>query len=516
MGLAYELARQNEEDARLVMKWRNDPDTRKNSFHSDEKVWPAFYKEYCDNYFLFPELPPLFVVDGSEKIGFLRFNRCEDPFDVKRKCCEISINIASEFRGKGIGKALLVEIQKWVKGQGYDDLYAEVKNENLFSHKAFLKAGFIKISTEEKKLFATGEKIVTSRYVAKLTEFKNDSVTIIAEAGSNWSVGGAKQNLAMAKILIQIAKEAGADIVKFQVFKPELLYVSNAGSSCYLKSSGIEDSMSDLFKDLAMPYAMIEELFDYCQNIGIEFMATPFSEKDFFAVDPFVSRHKIASYELSHIHLLKLAAQSQKPLYLSTGAATEEEIAWAVKAFYEFGGQNLTLLQCTAAYPAPQGAMNLQAIPWLKERFKVPSGLSDHSEDPVVAPVAAVALGACAIEKHFTLDKRLPGPDHAFALSPKELVKMVSAIRKASAMRGAFVKIVADEEKELRDFARRGLQAIKAIAPGDIFKENENIAILRPGNFPLGIHPKFLPTIEGKIATRHIEMGCGIMHGDFS
>lgn len=516
MELAYELARPTEEDARLVMEWRNDSDTRKYSFHGDEKLWPAFYKDFLGNYFLFTDLPPLFVVANGKRVAFLNFKPCQDPLEAKRKCCEISLNVSREFRGKGIGGQALVEMQKWIKRQGYDDLYAEVKDENTFSHKAFLKAGFSKVSSAEKIIFETGEKALISRYVVQLTEMhKNESVVIVAEAGSNWSIGGAKQNIAMAKTLIEIAKESGADVVKFQVFRPESLYVSNAGSSSYLKSSGIEAKMNELFEDLAMPYTMIEDLFHYSQDVGIEFMATPFSQADFLAVDRFVSRHKIASYELGHIHLLKLAAKSLKPLYLSTGAATENEIAWAVKTFYEFGGKDLTLLQCTAAYPAPAKAMNLQAIPWLKARFKGPVGLSDHSIDPINAPVAAVALGASVIEKHFTLDRRLPGPDHAFALMPKELIKMVLAIRQASAMQGAPIKIIADEENELRNFARRGLQAIKEIFPGDIFKENDNVAILRPGGQTLGIHPQFLSTIEGKKATRYIPIGSGIMHGDY-
>ena len=190
-------------------------------------------------------------------------------------------------------------------------------------------------------------------------------VYIIAEAGSNWRMGTPQRDLAMARALIDVAIEAGANAVKFQTYKPETVYVKNAGHSNYLAEAGIKEDILDIFSDLSMPYDMVPKLAEYCKKGGIDFMSTPFSPADFAVIDPFVSVHKIASYEISHIHLLHLAARSGKPLVLSTGASNEEDIAWAVKTFQEAGGMDLCLLQCTAKYPAPMSSLNLKTIPWL-------------------------------------------------------------------------------------------------------------------------------------------------------
>src|SRR5262249_10120412 len=161
----------------------------------------------------------------------------------------------------------------------------------------------------------------------------------------------------------QAAAEAGADAIKFQSYHFETIYVPNAGKSGYLSAAGIEEEMSELYADLAMPYELIPTLAEFCRECGIRFMSTPFSPADFAAVDPYVSIHKIASYEIGHIHLLTLAARSGKPLLLSTGAANEEEIAWAVRTYRDHGGKELTLLQCNACYPADPATLHLRAIP---------------------------------------------------------------------------------------------------------------------------------------------------------
>lgn len=519
--MKFELVRPTKEDIELIFNWRNDPETRLNSYHSEPKVWDSFFPEFLSEKFRFPDLPPIFACQDSERVAFLSFDPCEDfVFEgngKRRRCCSVNINVAPKFRGHGIGTALLAEIKSWLKQQGYDALYGEVKKVNLASQKAFLRAGYKQLK-EYLKWVDGREQVESVRFLADLIPLneKVDPVFIVAEAGSNWRMGNYKRDLAMAKRLIEIAADAKADAVKFQVFRPETLYVENAGSSSYLKEAGIEEPMSALFSDLVMSHEMIAELYATCQQMKIAFMATPFSKEDFAAVDPFVSHHKIASYELNHPHLLSLAAKSKKPLFLSTGASTEEEIAWAVKTFYAEGGEELTLLQCTAAYPAIPASMNLRALPWLQRRFQVKVGLSDHSEDPCCAPVSAVALGATVIEKHFTLDKRLPGPDHAFAITPTELKQLVAAVRMVEQMAGSFIKEVDPSEYELRQFARRGIQAVASIQKGEVFQEGKNIAILRPGRQTLGLHPKFLLEIQGKSATHAIAPGQGIQFGDYA
>jgi N-acetylneuraminate synthase len=516
--MKFELVRHRDEDALQVMEWRNDPETLRFSFHTDPKTWPEFAAEFND-YFLFPELPPLFAVEEGARVAFIRFEPVADPYHVQRHCCSISINVAPNWRGKGIGTALLKEIQPWVLQQGYESLYAEIKRENAASHKAFVHAGFQILKEDVKILPETGKEIPIISYYLELSKSnKNaDHVKIVAEAGSNWRMGTPERDWEMAKRLIDIAIDAGADAVKFQLFRPETIYVPNAGSSDYLSKKGINTPITELFSDLMMPYEMVEKLYRYCLESKIEFMSSAFSVDDFSVVDPFVRCHKIASYEIGHLHLLKMAAASKKPLLLSTGAATIEEIAWAVDTFRQNEGQSLTLMQCTACYsPAPSSSMNLGAIPYLRKRFAVNVGLSDHSRHPITAPVAAVALGAVVIEKHFTLDNRLPGPDHSFAVEPDELKQMVIAVKEAKEMLGAPIKIVDDAEQELRLFACRGIQAIRAIPAGDIFSEGDNIAILRPGKQKKGIHPRFLEKIEGRHAARDIPLGDGIKQGDYA
>lgn len=508
--LSFECVLPLEDNARLIMAWRNDPQTLRMSFNKEPKVWPAFFSEFLSDYYSLDTLPPLFIVEDGQRKGFLRFRPTEHPQYPSRRVCEISLNIAPPFRGQGIGTKALLQIKAWVLRQGYDDIYAEILRENTTSQRAFERAGFSLMTPND-------QTVPVYRYLAPLTPEtdKTPRVFVIAEAGSNWRVGSPQDDWEMAKTLIDVAAEAGADAVKFQTYRPETIYVKNAGSSGYLADAGIGDDMQTLFAHLAMPYEMIPKLSDYCKRQNIAFMSTSFSPADFAAVDPYVSIHKIASYEITHIRLIELAARSGKPLILSTGASQEEEIAWAVSTFRLNGGKHLTLLQCTAKYPAEPSTMNLRTIEWMRYRFNTPVGLSDHSRHPIYAPVAAVALGASVIEKHFTFDNNLPGPDHAFALNPHELKEMVKAVRAAEVMRGSGVKKVLEAEKELYYFAKRGVQATQDIAVGDIFKEGGNIEILRPGKRSLGVHPRFLNDIEGKPAKRAIASGSGIALGDW-
>ncbi len=341
------------------------------------------------------------------------------------------------------------------------------------------------------------------------------SVFIIAEAGSNWKMGSKQRDIEMAKALIDVAVDAKADAVKFQTYKSETVYVSNAGESNYLSESGIKESITKIFTDLSMPYEMIPILAKYCKNKNIQFMSTPFSVDDAKAINPYVTIHKIASYEISHPKLIEFVAKSGKPLILSTGAATYDDISWAIKHFRKNGGKNITLMQTTAKYPAPLQTLNLNVIPQLQKKYNVSVGLSDHSEDPIIGPVSAVALGATIIEKHFTLNNKLPGPDHFFALTPTQLKIMVTSIRNCEKSLGTNKKFIQPEEVELNQFAQRGIQAIKLIQNGDMFQEGKNIDILRSGEQTKGLHPKYLDQIVGKKATRSIDIGDGIQLDDY-
>ena len=333
---------------------------------------------------------------------------------------------------------------------------------------------------------------------------------IIAEAGSNWKSGSYEEDLEQAKKLIKIASEAGADAVKFQTYKADTVYAYNAGNSNYLAEQGINKEINEIFEYLSMPYEMISELSQICNDEKIIFMSTPFSVEDAKQIDPFVSLHKIASFEINHVRLIEFLSKTEKPILISTGASTFDEIDFAVNLIKNNKNNEIGLLQCTSKYPAPIESLNLSAIPKMKERYNIPIGFSDHSVEPLIGPLTAVGLGATIIEKHFTLDKNLTGPDHSFAITPQELELMVKSIRQADKTKGNGKKIILNEEQELLLFAKRRIQAIKDIRKGDILKEGFNFEVLRPGNRIRGLEPRFLDKINGTKSTKNVLKGDGI------
>ena len=193
---------------------------------------------------------------------------------------------------------------------------------------------------------------------------------IIAEAGSNWKCGNYEEDLKRAKELIKAAKKAGADAVKFQTYRPETIYVQDAGKSGYLSEHGINESINDIFAHLSMPYEMIPELAEYCKQENIMFMSTSFSIQDAKEVDQHVQIHKVASFEINHVRLLEFLADTRKPILISTGASTYEEIDFAVNLVREKGNNKIGLMQCTSKYPAPLDTLNLFVIPKMKSRYK--------------------------------------------------------------------------------------------------------------------------------------------------
>jgi len=330
---------------------------------------------------------------------------------------------------------------------------------------------------------------------------------VIAEAGSNHN-----GNLEQAKRLIDVAVEAGADAVKFQLFRASKLYPKNAGQSDYLK---LDESIYDIMTAMEMPYEWLPKLAEHCRQSEIIFMASAFDQESVDQLDPYVSAYKIASYEMTHLPLVRYIAGKGKPVIISTGTASLEEVDETVEVFFETGNRDLMLMQCTASYPAPVESLNLRAIPTLKDAFQVPVGFSDHSLSPLVGPLAAVALGADLVEKHFTLSTQLPGPDHAFSLEPDELKSMVRSIREVELSLGSGVKETQPVEEELRGFARRSVFAIKDISAGDSLTPN-NIDVLRSGNLEPGLAPKHYDEILGNKANRDIQAGSAIQREDYA
>jgi N-acetylneuraminate synthase len=327
---------------------------------------------------------------------------------------------------------------------------------------------------------------------------------IIAEAGSNHN-----GKLDLAFRLIDVAARAKADAVKFQTFRAAKLYTPRAGTSEYLR---LKRPIWEIIREMEMPYEWIPRLAAHCRRKRILFLSSPFDEESADRLAPHVDAFKIASYEMTHTPLLRHVAAHGKPILLSTGTATEEEVAKAVDVLRRARTHGLCLMQCTASYPAPINALNVRVLQRYRERFGVPAGLSDHSRDPIVGPMTAAALGADLMEKHFTMRNDLPGPDHRYAITPPELAELVRRVRQVEAARGEFDKRVHPVERQLRKFARRSLFASADIPKGAKLT-SENVACLRNGSSGAGLPPSRLEGVLGRTARRAVMIGYPITAG---
>jgi sialic acid synthase SpsE len=330
---------------------------------------------------------------------------------------------------------------------------------------------------------------------------------LVAEAGSNHN-GSFEQALR----LIDVAAEAKVDAVKFQHFKAAKMYPMSAGSSDYLKSP---KPIFDIIQEMETPDEWVPRLAAYCEKRSVAFLSSPFDEESADLIDPYVPAFKVASYEMTHIPLLRHIARKHKPMIVSTGTATLEEVLCAAKVITKEGNDQIVLLQCTASYPTAPEAVNARALVTLREATDLLTGLSDHSRDPIVAPMVAVALGACVIEKHFTLSNYLPGPDHPFAVEPGELIELVRRVRQAEAVLGHGRKETLPIETELRVFARRSIFASRNIAEGEKLTR-QNIAVLRCGKLGFGLAPEQYETILGRTAAKLIAKDSLVMAEDVS
>ena len=332
---------------------------------------------------------------------------------------------------------------------------------------------------------------------------KESPCFIIAEAGANFRISSNQEkNYAHALKLIDIAVEAKADAVKFQLYRSEKLYSKSAGSAEYI---GKTKSISQIIKELELPYEWLQNLKKYCDEKKILFLCTPFDEESVEQLEKInISAYKIASYTISHIPLLRYIAKKGKPMILSTGASNFDDIDKAIEVIKREGNNNIIILQCTAKYPAPLSTLNLKVLVSLQEKYPYLVGLSDHSREPFIGPMGAVTLGAKVIEKHFTTDNSLDGPDHGFAILSHELIELVSNIRKLEQALGSNQKVVLNEEKELHHFARRCIYASKNISKGEIFSK-DNLVILRSGNDEKGLEPFRYDDLIDKKATLNME-----------
>jgi len=316
---------------------------------------------------------------------------------------------------------------------------------------------------------------------------------IIAEAGVNHN-----GSLEMAKKLVDTAYECGADIVKFQTAKLDSLVSKNAQMALYQKkNTGIEESQKDMLKKLLLSFDDFIELANYCKQVGIKFLSTPFDIDSIHFLNDMQDIWKIPSGEITNYPYLVEIARTHKEIILSTGMADMDEIEAAVNLLKDNGATKITILHCTTEYPAPLETVNLNVIKNLKNRFGCPVGYSDHTQG-IEIDLAAVALGAEVIEKHFTLDRGLPGPDHRASLEPAELKAMVNGIRKIELALGTGEKKPSAGELSNRAVARKSIVAKRNIAAGEILTE-DNITTKRPGT---GINPMKWRDVLGKKAVR--------------
>lgn len=322
-------------------------------------------------------------------------------------------------------------------------------------------------------------------------------VFIIAEAGDNHN-----GNFDLALRLVDEAVYAGADCVKFQTFKTEEVISKYAEKADYQKlSTGDIENQFDMVKKLELPFEQFREISAYCKNKGILFLSTPFDLKSIdFLQELDIPFWKIPSGEINNLPYLIKIANTHKDIIMSTGMANISEIRDAIDVLQSNGSGKISLLHCNTEYPTPMEDVNLKAMQTLRDEFQISVGYSDHTLG-IEVPVAAVALGATIIEKHFTLNRNMEGPDHQASLEPLELKKMVQSVRNIEKAMGTGIKEPSKSEIKNIDIARKSIVAREAINKGDMLTE-KNLAVKRPGT---GLSPMMWFDVIGKMAIKNFE-----------
>ncbi|MGO9088650.1 MAG: pseudaminic acid synthase [Candidatus Sulfotelmatobacter sp.] len=323
-------------------------------------------------------------------------------------------------------------------------------------------------------------------------------VYVVAEVSANH-----RQDFEQAVKIIHAAKDAGADAVKLQTYTPDTMTIACNRSEFRIRGTIWDGrNLHELYGEAYTPWEWQPRLKKVANDLGLDLFSTPFDETAVdFLEEMNVPAHKLASFELVDIPLIQKMARTGKPMIISTGMSTVEEIEEAVRTARDAGATEIALLKCTSAYPASPEEMNLRTIPELSRRFDVPAGLSDHSMSAAV-PVVAVALGACIIEKHLTLSRSEPGPDSAFSLEPQEFKEMVGAVRIAQKALEGVPFTIGPKEVGSRIF-RRSLFVVHDVKQGEVLTA-ENVRSIRPAH---GLHTRHLPQVLGRHAACDIERG---------
>lgn len=330
-------------------------------------------------------------------------------------------------------------------------------------------------------------------------DLNNDGIYIIAELSANH--GG---KLEIAKETIKAAKEIGANAIKLQTYTADTLTLNSDHEDFIIKGGTLWDNkkLYELYQEAYLPWEWHKELFHYAREIGIDIFSSPFDKSAVDFLEQFnPSAYKIASFEITDYELIRYTASKGRPIIISTGIASIDEIQDAVDICRSEGNKDIVLLKCTSSYPAPLEEANLLTIPNLAQTFGVIAGFSDHTLG-ATAPIVASTLGAKVIEKHFILDKSIGGADADFSLDKEEFKAMITAVRNTEKLLGKVDYSMTEKKKKSRQFSR-SLYVAKDIKKGEIFTE-ENIRSVRPG---YGMHPKYLNAVLGQVADRDYTFG---------
>jgi pseudaminic acid synthase len=479
------VRRATPDDALDVLAWRNDPTTRAMS-RNGEVVGEAEHRAWFEGALSDADCLLLVGEEGGDKVGMVRIDRGETS--------EISININPRLRGTGRGGELLSKALA-----GCDSpLVAEVKHENAASRRLFERAGFVLAGEHDDMLCYRKGQMSRAITIAGRAIGPGEPPFIIAELSGNHN-----GDIGRALKMIDAAHAAGADAIKLQTYTADTITIDHGGPGFVIESGVWKGRrLYELYQEAATPWDWHPRLFERAAELGVIMFSTPFDASAVgFLQSLQAPAYKIASFELVDLPLIERVAKTGKPMIMSTGLASPEEIGEAVAAARAAGGRDLVLLHCTSGYPTPAREMHLRTMQHLAAEHGVLAGLSDHTLGTAVS-VAAVALGAPVIEKHFTLARADGGPDSAFSLEPDEFKRLVDDCRAVWEALGEVHYAEVESEKPSRDL-RRSLYVVADIPKGAPVTE-ANVRSIRPGH---GLAPKHLPKVLGQAATRDLARG---------
>jgi pseudaminic acid synthase len=493
----------NDSDAELIMIWRNDLDTRNNSYNGNLLKWDDFKNIFYEKYFIHT-IPPLFALFENKKICFIGFRDTDINYDI-----EISINLDPQYRNKKLSSKIIESTILYIK-KNYpliNNIIAEIKVDNISSNKIFIKNNFQYITTKtiknnlmniynynmnqlDKNIFSINNRKIGLEY----------PTYIIAELSCNHN-----QDINLAYKLIDAAKDCGADAVKLQTYTANTMTIDcdkPIFKDCLKGTLWEGQTLYELYSKAYTPWEWHKDLKEYANSKGLDLFSSPFdvSAVDFLETLDFPA-YKIASFEITDHILIKRIAQTRKPVIISSGMASLSDLNDAISLLRENGTTQIAMLKCTSAYPAKHEDANLNTIKHMIETFNVVGGLSDHTLG-IEVPIASVVLGGRIIEKHFKLTDDSGSEDDAFSLKPDEFKKMVDSVRIVEKTLGNIHYDGVNSESKSKNF-RRSLFIVEDVKKGELLTK-DNIKSIRPSN---GLHTRFYEQILGKTAKFDLEKG---------